>query len=297
MEVWIIQDGEKTGPFHDFEIRRRIEAGELPATTPAWHDGLDAWRPLEEIQIFKSEFDKPFLNSEPPETQLEPEFEPEPLTGPEPKSTLPPPIESKAPVRRFWARWLDLYLYSAFWWLMMWAAGRDIGSVFQNVWIILLQFVPWFVFEAWLIHRFGTTPGKWLLGLKVTNDDGSPLALGESTRRAMRVLFIGVGFGWGVLALVCQAMSFFTMRRVGRPLWDHAGGHRVSAAPLHPLRIVVFVFVFFASLQLQGLVVGPYATEQFQKQFPDLKERLEKQFPTLKEHFDQHPTPRFPDRN
>ena len=34
MDIWIIQDGEKTGPLHDCEIRRKIETGELPASTP-----------------------------------------------------------------------------------------------------------------------------------------------------------------------------------------------------------------------------------------------------------------------
>ena len=57
MEIWYIRDGEKLGPFHDFEIRRKITAGELPPTTPAWHEGLGAWKPLEEIDIFKREFE------------------------------------------------------------------------------------------------------------------------------------------------------------------------------------------------------------------------------------------------
>ena len=52
MDIWIILDGEKIGPIHDFEIRRKIEAGELSATTPAWHEGLAAWKPLVEIELF-----------------------------------------------------------------------------------------------------------------------------------------------------------------------------------------------------------------------------------------------------
>ena len=35
MDIWIIQDGEKIGPIHDYEIRSRIGKGELPPTTPA----------------------------------------------------------------------------------------------------------------------------------------------------------------------------------------------------------------------------------------------------------------------
>ena len=74
--------------------------------------------------------------------------------------------------------------------------------------------------------------------------------------------FIGIGFGWGPLALICQTMAWFTTRRIGRPLWDQAGGHRITANSPNPLRIVAYVFLFFAAVQLQMIVIAPYATER-----------------------------------
>ena len=44
----------------------------------------------------------------------------------------------------------------------MWASGRDIGMILQHQWIIRFHYVPWFVLETFLLHRFATTPGKWL---------------------------------------------------------------------------------------------------------------------------------------
>lgn len=267
MDVWIIQNGEKTGPLHDFEIRRKIEDGELPASTPAWHEGLDAWKPLVEIDLFRREFDKP---PAPPGKDFEP-------SAPSP---APPPVPDQPHlVRRFWARWLDLYLYAGLWWIAMWAVGRDIGMILENQWIILFHYVPWFVFETFLIHRFGTTPGKWLLGIRIVNNDGTQLTLAESTRRCARVLFIGLGFGWGILALICQLMSWVTTKRLGRPLWDQAGGHRLEAAPLGPLRLVAYVFILSAALQLQMIVVAPYVMETAGRTFPSFKEQFEENPP------------------
>ncbi|MGD9417953.1 MAG: RDD family protein [Verrucomicrobiota bacterium JB025] len=292
MDIWIIEDGAKTGPFNDYEIRSRIEDGKLPADTMAWHEGLDAWSPLAEIPIFKSEFDKPFQAPH-PESPAEPT--PQPETGPlaqeittpaEAATPTPPPINAKAPIRRFWARWMDLYLFGAFWWLTMWAVGRDIEATLNNAWVMLLLYAPWFLGEIYFIHRFGTTPGKWLLGIRVTNDDGSLLDLTESTRRTMRVYFLGIGFGISIVSVICQALSLFTVHRIGKPIWDHAGGHRVSTSPLNPLRLVVFVIVFFCSLQLQGLVLAPYTMKQ-----------LTERYPAAKEFFEKHPPPQLPPRH
>lgn len=266
MDIWIIRDGVKQGPIRDFEVRGKIESGEWPADTPAWHEGLDGWRPLVEIPLFTREFERP--------------VEVRRTAEPSRSAATPPPLpEGPHMVRRFWARWFDLYLFSGIWWFGMWSVGRDIGGILDNPWIILLMYVPWFVLEAILLHRYGATPGKWLLGISVVNDNGTRMTLAESTRRAARVLFLGVGFGWGILALICQIMAVFTTRRIGRPLWDHAGGHRLETTPLHPLRLVGYVFALFAALQLQWIVVAPHAMERVKREFPSMAERLEKNQP------------------
>ena len=263
MDIWIIQDGEKIGPIHDFEVRRKIENGELPAATPAWHEGIAAWKPLVEIDLFAREFDKPISRVDEP-------YDP-------PEQATPPLLPSDPQlIRRFWARWFDLSFFSSIWWIAMWLSGRDIGMIINQPWIMLFHYVPWFVIEAFLIHRFGSTLGKWLLGIRVVNDDGSLLDLAQSTRRAARVFFIGIGFGWLVLALVCQFLSWVTTKRLGRPLWDRAGGHRLAATPLHPIRLVGYVFVFFVAIVIQGLVVVPPIFEAKKRTDPEFKAQWEK---------------------
>ena len=271
MEIWIIRDGEKIGPIHDYEVRRKIESAELTRDTPAWHEGLDAWRPLGEIAIFKDEFN--WVHLDDLDSGPTHEEEEAALLA----AAVPPPLPI-GPVlwRRFWARWLDIHVYVAVWWLCMWVSGRQIEAVLNNIWIMVVQLVPWFIVESILIHRFGTTPGKWLLGLRVANTNGTPLSLAAATLRSFRVLVGGVGFGFSLLALFCQTLSYFTAKRLGNALWDHAGGHRVQSRPLVAWRIIVTVCVFFAALQLQMAVIAPYVLKNAAEAFPFLKEELEK---------------------
>ncbi len=268
MDIWIIRDGEKIGPIHDFEIRRQIANGTLPATTPAWHEGLPAWKPLDEVDLFTREFQLPII---PEPTSLE--------NSPDSDST-PPPLPTRTHYgRRFWARWFDLTLYSGIWWIGMWAAGQNIEAALLNPWVMIFQYAPWFILEALLLHQFGTTPGKWLLGLQVVNKDGSPLSLAASSRRSMRVLFSGIGFGWSILALLCQALSWFMAKRLGNTVWDYAGGHRVTAAPLRPLRVVALLILFIGALQLQMIVVAPHLFKIAGETYPFLKAEYEKNPP------------------
>jgi hypothetical protein len=269
MDIWIIQDGEKTGPIHDFEIRRRIEKGELDADTPAWHEGLAAWQPLRSLPLFEHEFNKPA-------EVVETTFEPIPPRG------GPPPLPMPAFIfRRFLARWFDLHLYSAIWWLALSLSGRDIKMLMGDPWLATLHYIPWFALEAFLIHRLATTPGKWLLDLSVRNPDGHCLNLAESIRRASRVMFFGIGLGWYLLSLICQVMAFVTTRKFGKSLWDQSGGHLVIGRSFHAAKLICFVLVFCTSFMLQLFVLLPHfldqaeeANPQYKKEYQEIRERI-----------------------
>lgn len=276
MEIWIIQDGEKKGPLHDFEVRRKIGEKEFTASTPAWHEGMEGWKTLGEMTIFLREFE---LAAAPPRAAKETPI-------PTLSSPAPPPLPQQTHfVRRFWARWFDLTLYSGVWWLAMWFSGQNVGAVIVNPWIMFFQYVPWFVFETLLLHYRGTTPGKWLLGMRVANQDGSRMDLGQATRRSGRVLFAGIGFGWDLLALFCQTLSYFTARKLGQALWDHTGGHRVLCNPLGPLRVGAFVCLFFVAAQMQAIVI-----------FPHFKKYMIRGNPALQELFEKYPPWHLPER-
>ena len=169
MELWVIQEGEKTGPFNDYEIRERIESGELDAETRVWHEGAEGWKKLSEVEIFRSEFE-------------------ERMVEPEEPAKLPPPLPNPPrPFIRFLARWFDFFLYLLLVFSVMRVMGVDIAAALLSPMFVALHLIPWVVLEAIAIHLRGTTPVKWLLGLRVQRRDGSLLNLSASVLRSFRV--------------------------------------------------------------------------------------------------------------
>jgi uncharacterized RDD family membrane protein YckC len=269
MEIWLIQNGMKTGPFQDYEIRNRITDGQIQADQFAWHEGLPSWVKLREMDLFRDDLERAQRDKI---ESIEPAGS---VDWPKPPDVIA--LSGKRHLaRRFWARWLDLMVYTAVWWLLMYAAGRDIGAIILNPWMQLSIYLPWFMIEAWLLHRFGMTPGKWLLGIRVINDDDTPLTLKSSIWRSVRVWIAGLGFGWGLLSVLCQAMSWFTARRIGKPVWDYMGKHKITVVPMSAFKIIILVLLFFTAMQLQTAVRFPHEKEIILKQYPELKEFFQK---------------------
>ena len=256
MDFWIIVGGEKAGPYTDYEVRARIRGGDLEPDSRVWREGLADWTRLGEIDLFREEFSRR-------EERVVPGKVGEVVPGKKAKPYF---------ARRFWARWLDLTVYGTLWWLAMYFSGREIGLVLSSAWMMLPMYLPWFVLEAWLVSKYGTTPGKWLMGLRVRNEDGSVLSFAAATKRALRVLVSGVGFGWSYIAAICQLMSWFTTRRIGKPIWDYTGGHKVEAVPLVAGKVVVLVLVFAVSLFGRLAVQGRFIEGVIVKENPEMEQ-------------------------
>jgi uncharacterized RDD family membrane protein YckC len=263
MDFWLIRNGEKSGPLPDYEIRSKIESGELGPDDPAWSEGMSNWVPLKTIALFSELFERPIEMAE----AARPDVSPPPL----PEQPDPPAV-----YRRFWARWFDLLVYGALWWLAMWSSGKDLKALLLSPWLLVLHLVPWFLIETMMIHHFGTTPGKALLGLSVVNTDGNRLTYGQSLRRSFRVMFAGIGFGLTLISPICQLISWFTVRRIGCTLWDRAGGHRVKVVPLRTLKVSALVLGLFIAVEIEGNLLTPAMVEVLAKDFPELKEFYDK---------------------
>lgn len=108
--------------------------------------------------------------------------------------------EVRAPWRRYFARWMDLLIYTVVWnvflalvlgvnvFMLMRSAG---GCILDNIVTTLLMFLV----EPVLLHLFGTTPGKWILGLRVTDNEGKRLSMEEARSRTWKMLLYGMGLG------------------------------------------------------------------------------------------------------
>ena len=62
--------------------------------------------------------------------------------------------------------------------------------------------------EPLLLARFGTTAGKWCMGITVTRPDGERLSYGEALERTAAVWLYGAGLGISIVELVCNYRSY-----------------------------------------------------------------------------------------
>ncbi|WP_233080718.1 RDD family protein [Rheinheimera soli] len=79
--------------------------------------------------------------------------------------------------RRFGAFWLDALFMVPVMALTVW--GNEQARLFQLYWLLPgLAFGLWF--NLYLVKKYGGTPGKLLLDIKITKIDGSDLGYKEA---------------------------------------------------------------------------------------------------------------------
>ncbi len=93
------------------------------------------------------------------------------------------------------------------------------GKVASVVCIFIAYLTMVFV-EPMLLHFFGTTPGKWIFGLHITNDDGTYLSYKEGRRRTWNVIRYGYGFGIPFYSLYRQWKSYKVCLSEEPCIWD-----------------------------------------------------------------------------
>lgn len=129
------------------------------------------------------------------------------LTGqrqsrPTPWEPPKPPVEGAvwaySPWQRYWARAFDLGLAGLVVTVLLSfifhvSSVTNDGVVFNWVTTILTWLIV-FALEPLLLSRWGTTPGKWLLGLELRDKWGNHLSYSEGLLRTWRVLGYAYGY-------------------------------------------------------------------------------------------------------
>lgn len=156
------------------------------------------------------------------------------------------------PALRWFARMTD-YLLAAF------AAGLVVGLAAPDLLegndylfsvAVVAAFVP---VEAVLLARFGTTPGKWLLALTVVDAGGRRLLFDASLRRAVLVVWRGLGALLPIVPLFTMAHQARRLTKTGRTSWDRELDAEVIAAPIGPGRVLLLLVVWGIFALLVGV--------------------------------------------
>ena len=117
--------------------------------------------------------------------------------------------KERHPVRRFLARYLDHLIINSLCVALVvmvfrWRPVSDLltGAISYCGWLLMIPL------EALWIHFVGTTPGKWMFGIRITSDNGEKLLFRNALTRAGEVFRDGHGFGIPILELVRLYRSY-----------------------------------------------------------------------------------------
>ena len=169
-----------------------------------------------------------------------------------------PPVEGAEwafnPWQRFWARMLDRSLAAAAVTSLLALAGFGAGQVPSLPYQIVTMACTWLVIlavEPLLLHTWGATPGKRLLGLELRDERGGRLSLSQGARRVWEVLWVGYGFELPFYSLYRQYKCYLACGEGEALSYDGEQGYLYySTVPRWELRACLSAAIALALIPL-----------------------------------------------
>lgn len=124
------------------------------------------------------------------------------------KDILPTPY---IPVRRFFARMLDYYFYHSLWTVfltLVFKINTSEMGILGDLLRVFLTVIVMRTLEPIMLCLFGTTLGKWILGIRILDEEGNRLSHRDASERTSGVLWKGVGLYIPILEFVRMWKSY-----------------------------------------------------------------------------------------
>ena len=171
-------------------------------------------------------------------------------------------LRFSCPWRRFWARTVDFGLCFFLWnaaLALMFRANILSRTGLENCFHTFVAMGLELAMETLCLHFLGTTPGKWLMGLRLTRSDGSFFSLPDACQRTLGVMVKGEGFRLPLVGGITNILSYLRCRRGVEQPWaleDEAWSDGTNGkVPFweqkgHALRVAGLVGVYLAFIGL-----------------------------------------------
>ncbi len=265
--IYLIENGQKAGPFTLWQLREKMRGGDVTRDTLAWEPGMTNWAPAGEIGSVRFEFERveavsdPHTETETKKSAVTELTEPTDAAAKANANVTANPRAAKAiaslpaprPWRRFWARIIDMGLVNLSAIIIGVASGAmtPLEAYRPSLGFILTLPVAWIFLESSFLMALGTTPGKFLLGIRVRSADGArQLPLRRALGRSFMVWWRGYGLGLTIPMVLTCTFSHFVLKTTRTTPWDVTYGTEVSYESIKPWRMVVLAFLFLGLFQL-----------------------------------------------
>lgn len=242
-EEWYLVIGrQRVGPVTEADLAARLGSGEINGQTLIWTEGQDGWLPL------ATRLPDLAASSPPPLGAAAP---PPHAAAPPPADRAPAPTAwteaPKAPAgadwtdtqphpwRRYFARQMDSLFLGLF-------AGMVVFMIVGALWPDVAQRaltglegplgqfllgtgmqLAMMPISAVFVGLTGSTPGKWLFGVKVLGEDGRPIGVTRALAREFGVFIVGFGLGLPLISLVALLTAHGRLQARKITIWDERG--------------------------------------------------------------------------
>jgi uncharacterized RDD family membrane protein YckC len=287
METWYYwADNQEFGPVTKLDLYKLFKSNVIAGYsfvrphTPQTQDS-DTWRAYKELGIRRSDFTWEELNG--PElnkseldrekfnrnTQSKNDDQQSSTSDTAPEKSSKGHLNniwndvSPHPWRRYFARWVDISIYAnlIFSPLLAKFTPDDLDkyseqlSLLELIATLIIVPVIFFGFVAIvntiLIGAFGSTVGKYLLGIKVLSKDNVKLSIQDTAKREALVYIKGFALGLPVLSLIAQMYGYFDLTMDKTTLWDKEMNTTIDHRENNGLQfwiglIVIGVYLYFS---------------------------------------------------
>ena len=229
--TWFYVDaGQQAGPVPDEQLDELVRSGKVRGDTLVWREGLANWQPYSQARP---------EGIQPPA----PVAPPRPIAGAIPPMAAAPgqPMYQAPPAAYgvtyagFWIRFLAKLIDGL---IIAIVVGIPVGFILiprllsgsapeLQSWVSYFAAAPWQILEAaigvlfngFFLGKFGATPGKMALGLKVVNPDGTPIGYGRAFGRSAAEIISRI------ICFIGYIIAGFDVQK--RALHDHIASTRV----------------------------------------------------------------------
>jgi hypothetical protein len=151
---------------------------------------------------------------------------------------------------RYWARFIDISIFSFIFTLMLGMVvpnifNSNLDSYAQNAIAIgLISVFVWVFVEAFWLSSFGTTPGKWLLKIRLSLASGKSIKYSQALVRSFKVWARGYACGFPLVNIITYIVAYIRLNKNGITSWDREENFVVTHEKIGAPRILVIICFF-----------------------------------------------------
>ena len=198
MNWFYVDAGQQAGPVPDEQLDEFVRSGKVRRDTLVWREGMPNWQPYSQARPEGIQPPAPTVPPPPPIAGTLPPMGT--ASGQPPYQPYQPGAEYGIAYAGFWIRFVAKLIDGL---IIGVVVGVPLGFfIFPRImsgsapelqsWLTYFAAAPWQILEAaigliyngFFLGRFGATPGKMALGLKVVTPEGLPISYGRAFGRS-----------------------------------------------------------------------------------------------------------------